>query len=156
MRRIDPEIPVAALAPVETLIDRAVAQPRFYALLVFSFGALALLLAAIGVYGVIAYGVALRRRELAVRIALGAGRAEIRRLVALRASRLTILGVALGLVGALALTRLLRQLLFGVGAADPVSFAAAAAVLTLVGLAAGVIPAHRASRVDPAQALRAE
>ncbi|HMF10052.1 MAG TPA: ABC transporter permease, partial [Thermoanaerobaculia bacterium] len=156
MRRIDPEIPVAALAPVETLIDRAVAQPRFYALLVFSFGALALLLAAIGVYGVIAYGVALRRRELAVRIALGAERSEIRRLVAFQASRLTVLGVAFGLVGAFALTRLLRQLLFGVGAADPVSFGAAAAVLIFVGLAAGVIPAHRASRVDPAQALRAE
>jgi putative ABC transport system permease protein len=156
VRRIDPEVPVAALAPVEALIDGAVAQPRFYALLVFSFGALALLLAAVGVYGVIAYGVALRRRELAVRIALGAGRGEIRRLVALQASRLTILGVGFGLVGALALTRLLRQLLFGVGVADPVSFAAAAAVLILVGLAAGVVPAYRASRVDPAQALRAE
>jgi putative ABC transport system permease protein len=156
IRRLDPQLPVADLEPFENVVNRSISQPRFYALLLSCFGALALLLASIGVYGVISYGVAQRRRELALRIALGAGGREIRGLVVGQAARLAAAGVAAGLAGAFALTRLLARLLFGVGAADPMSFGVAAAVLIFVALVAGEFPARRASRLDPAQALRAE
>jgi putative ABC transport system permease protein len=120
------------------------------------FAASALILAAIGVYGLFAYSVAQRRREIGIRVALGASRGQVLGLIVGDGMRLAGLGIALGAGGALALTRLLRGLLYGIGASDPVTFAAAATLLGLVALLACYIPARRATRVDPMVALKYE
>jgi putative ABC transport system permease protein len=133
-----------------------VATPRFQAVLVASFGVVALLLAAIGLYGLISYQVQQRLGEIGVRVALGATRADIVRLVLVRAGLLSLSGVALGLLGALAVTRVASSLLFNVSTADPAIYAAVAAVLTIIALLASWVPTLRAVRVQPAVALRYE
>jgi putative ABC transport system permease protein len=124
--------------------------------LVGLFGVAALLLAALGIYGVIAYAVSQRRRELGIRIALGAKPGEVVRLVLSDGLRLTLAGVAIGVAGALATSRLLAGLLVGIGSNDPITFAAIVLLLVLVALAACWVPARRAAAVDPLTALRAE
>ncbi len=156
VRTLDPNLPVMGLRTLEQVVSQAVAQPRFYMLLLSIFAAAALLLAAIGIFGVMAYMVAQRTREIGIRIALGAEPARVQQLVVGRALRLAIGGVVIGGVGALALTRVLESLLFGVSATDPVTFAAVALLLTAVALLASYLPARRATRVDPMIALRAE
>src|SRR6185436_17185404 len=130
--------------------------PRFYLTLLGAFAGVAVLLAAIGVYGVISYSVERRRHEIGVRMALGASRGEAFGLVVRQGMRLAIIGAAIGLAGALLATRWLRSLLFGVSASDPVTFVAVVLVLGVIALVACTIPARRAARVDPATALRAE
>ncbi len=120
------------------------------------FAALALTLAAVGIYGVLAYAVAQRRGEIGVRISLGARGVDVLRLVVGQGMKLALIGLTLGLLGALAVTRLIDSLLFDVTATDPTTFAFVAVMLTLVALAACTVPAWRASRVDPVIALRAE
>jgi putative ABC transport system permease protein len=153
---IDAELPLTDPALLSDSLNTSVAQPRFHALLLSLFGGLALVLAAVGIFGVISYSVSCRTRELGIRMALGASPGTVRRMVLLEGLRIAASGVAIGLVAALALTRFLKGQLFGIGATDPYTFAGAAIVLPIVALAACYLPARRAMRVDPLVALRYE
>lgn len=156
LRDVDPLLPVAALEPIGQRLGDAVALPRLYATLVGLFAASALLLAALGVYGVIAYTVAQRSREIGVRLALGADPAGIRRLVLSRGARLAVIGLAIGIAASLALGRVIETLLFGVTPFDVATLLTVPFVLTAVALLASWVPARRASRLDPASTMRAE
>lgn len=156
VRSIDAELPVYAIRPIENLLAAKTAGRVFAMQLVGLFGLAALLLASLGIYGVIAYAVSQQRRELGIRLALGAAPGTVVRMVLADGLRLAAIGIAIGTAGALATTRLLAGLLFGVGASDPSTFAAIALVLVLVALAACWLPARRAAAVDPIEALRAE
>jgi len=153
---VDAEQPVWKIRTVTFLIDRSVGLPRFLAQLMTAYSGLALLLAAVGLYGVVAYNIAQRTHEIGVRVALGAHRNDIFRLVVGEGMGLTLLGVAIGLAGAFALTRFLSSLLFGVTPRDPITFTAVPFVLAAVALLACWVPARRATRVDPMTALRYE
>jgi putative ABC transport system permease protein len=153
---VDRSLPVYAIASMDDRRSDSLASTRFSTLLLAVFGGLALLLAAVGVYGVISYGVTQRSQELGIRIALGAGRARVVRLVVGHAAALTALGLVVGLIGAVVLSRLMGGLLFRVSPTDPPTLGAGIAVLAVVALIAALVPAYRASRSDPAIALRAE
>jgi predicted permease len=156
VRALDADLPVYSVRPIENLLAARTASRRFAMRLVGFFGAAALLLAALGIYGVIAYAVSQQRRELGIRLALGARPAAVVRMVLLDGLRLAVVGIALGTLGALATSRLLSGLLFGVGAHDPGTFIGIALLLVVVALAACWIPARRAASVDPIIALRSE
>jgi putative ABC transport system permease protein len=153
---IDPDLPLSQVATAESLTDNWLKPQRFNTFLMGLFAALALLLAVVGLYGVLSYTVVQRRHEIGVRMALGAQSRNIVLLVLKQGLRLTILGVVIGLAGACGLTRLLERLLFGVSATDPLTFILIALLLTLVALLACWIPARRAAKVDPLVALRTE
>jgi putative ABC transport system permease protein len=153
---LDAQIPVDDVRPMDELIAVSVAQQRFNMLLLGLFAALALILAAVGIYGAMAYAVNQRRHEIGIRTALGAQRGDVLRLVLRDGARIALFGIASGIAGALALTRLMAGLLFEVKPTDPATFAAVAILLALVALAACYIPARRAMRVDPMVALRYE
>jgi putative ABC transport system permease protein len=138
------------------LISASVAQPRFRTFLFSVFGTLALILAAVGLYGGLSYTVAQRRHEIGIRVALGAQPRDIVRMVLGEGLLLALIGIAIGVGGALALTRFLRSLLFEIKPTDPVTFVGIASLLVLVALAACYVPARRAMRVDPMIALRYE
>ncbi len=156
VRRLDKSVPVARVATMSELAARATSAERFNLLLTSLFAALALALAAVGVYGVMAYSVSQRTHEIGVRIALGAGRGRVVGMVVRQGMTLTLAGLAAGVAAAFALTRVLEGLLFGVSATDPWTFALLTLLLAAVALAACLIPARRATRVDPAVALRHE
>jgi putative ABC transport system permease protein len=156
IREVDPEQPAAQLREAEALLTDATARQRFSMMLLALFGGLALTLAAIGVYGVMAYGVTQRTRELGIRLALGARPGSVRMLVLGQGLGMALVGIGLGLVGAIALGRLLTSLLYGISPADPRVLATGAFVLGAVSLLASLVPAIRATRVDPINALRSE
>jgi len=152
----DPEQAVANVRTFDEILDEEVVQRRLGASLVAAFAALALLLASLGVYGVLSYFVAQHTSEIGVRLALGASRRDILSLVLGKGMGLAVAGVALGLVGALALSRLVSSVLYGVSAADPATFAGAAGLLAALALLACYLPARRAIKVDPMVAIRCE
>ncbi|HEX6536984.1 MAG TPA: ABC transporter permease [Gemmatimonadaceae bacterium] len=156
IRDIDPDLAMSSVRTLDALVAESVAQPRFYMTLLAAFAVVALLLSAIGIYGVIAYLVSQRAREIGIRIALGASREHVVRMVVRQGAALAVTGIAIGIAGALLLTRLMTSLLFGVTPSDPATFGAVVVVLGAVALLASWVPARRAARVDPALAMRAE
>jgi putative ABC transport system permease protein len=156
IHKTDPALPVTRVMTLSALLSDSVSSRRFSTVLLGIFAVLALALAAVGIYGVMSYVVSLRANEIAIRMALGAQPREIWSLVLGRGTKLAIAGVAIGVFGALAFTRLLSSLLYGVRSTDPFTFAGVAILLLLVALAACYIPARRAMRVDPMDALRYE
>jgi putative ABC transport system permease protein len=156
VRETDRELPVFAMREMREYLSESVESRRFYALLVGLFAAVALALAAVGLYGVMAYAVTQRTHELGVRVALGATGERISRMVVGQGIALTLGGVALGIAAALVLSRVIGSLLFGVSRADPVTFASVLGTLVLVATLASYVPARRAARVDPLIAMRGE
>jgi putative ABC transport system permease protein len=153
---LDRDLPIYDAFTLETLVSRSLGQPKFYLLLLVAFAGLAVVLAAVGIYGVMSYTVQQRTREIGIRIALGASADRVVAMIVRRGLMLAVLGVALGTAGASALTRVLRSLLYGVSERDPLTFVGVAVLLGLVALLAAWIPARRAARVDPLTAMRAE
>ncbi len=141
---------------MDAMLADVVAQPRFQTRLLTLFGFVALLLSAVGIYIVVAYSVTQRVHEIGIRIALGAGPKDVIKLVVRRAMLLVLVGLVIGLAGAIALTRLMSSLLFAVSPTDPLTFAGISTLLAGVALGACLVPARRATRVDPMAALRSE
>jgi ABC-type antimicrobial peptide transport system permease subunit len=152
----DPDLPLAKIATLTTLVNDSLSQPRFAMLLLAAFSLLALLLASIGMYGVISYAVAQRLQEIGIRMALGAERRNVFGMVLGHGARLAGLGIAIGLVVALGVTRLMSSFLYGIESTDPFTFAAVSLLLLATALLACYLPARRATRVDPMVALRHE
>jgi putative ABC transport system permease protein len=156
LRVVDANLPVIRLRPLDHVVAQSVARPRFTATVLGLFAALALALGAVGIYGVLAYGVAVRTREFGIRSALGADWRELARLVLGEGLRMTLLGLGLGLAGALAMSRLIEGLLFRISPTDPRTLAAVVVTVCLVALLASLVPLRRAIGADPLRALRAE
>jgi putative ABC transport system permease protein len=156
VRSVDPDQPISAVSNMDELLSKSVGQRRLSMMLLSLFSGIALVLASIGIYGVMSYSVTQRSRELGVRIALGADRGAVLRLVLRQGMKLALLGIGIGLGAALVLTRLIESQLYGVAATDPATFALMAAVLATTALLANLIPAVRAMRMDPAVVLREE
>jgi putative ABC transport system permease protein len=156
VRTLDPDIPIHRIETIEDAVTRQVAPTRLYLVLVGAFAGAAALLAAVGLYGVVSYVVARRVREIGIRVALGANRSGIIKLILSQGMRPALIGLALGLLGAFATARVLEAVLFGVSPRDPAIFIAAATLLMTVTATATAIPAIRASRLDPARILRTE
>lgn len=154
IRAIDPEMPLANIKTLEDSVAESMTQPRFAMLLIGAFGTLALLLAMIGMYGVVSYSVAQRTQEIGIRVALGAQRRNILRIVVGQGFALALIGVGIGLAAAFGAARLMRSVLYGVGASDPLTFMAVCLLMLLAALLACWVPARRAMAVDPIVALR--
>jgi len=154
LRPVDPNLPVREFQTFQDLIDRAVSPRRFLVLLLAGFAAFALLLASLGIYAVISFSVNQRVQEIGIRMALGASAMDLQRRIVLRTLGLAAFGLGLGMAGSRVLSRALESLVFGVTTGDPVTFIAMGSLLTAVAAIAGFIPARRASRIDPAVALR--
>jgi putative ABC transport system permease protein len=153
---LDPELPVATVRTLDQWVEGNAAQPRLNSALLAIFACVALLIAAIGIYGVLSYSVTQRTREIGVRLALGAPRVEVLRMIVGEGMRMGIAGIAAGLLGAAAVSRALSSILFGVQARDPLTFASVAGILIVIALAACYLPARRATSIDPIIALRDE
>jgi len=153
---LDPDQPILESGTVEQLLRDSLSRQRFAMILLGGFAVLAIVLASVGIYSVLAYGVRRRRREIGIRMALGAQTGAVLRMIVLQGMRTALVGVAIGLAAALALGRVLASLLYGVRASDPPTYAAVAALLCAVALAASLLPAMRAARIDPIRTLRDE
>ena len=153
---MDKSLPVYAVKPMTEYVGDSLARRRFNLVLLSAFSGLALVLAAVGIYGVISYGVIQRTHELGIRMAIGAQRSDVLKLVVRQAMILALAGVAIGLLASWALTRLIKSLLFNVSVTDPLTFAVIGVLMILIALLACLIPARRATKVDPLVALRYE
>jgi len=156
IRAIDPEQPVRNIQTMAQVLDRELTSQRFSALLLGVFAGVALLLAAVGIYSVLSYIVRGRSREIGIRTALGARRADVLRLVIVEGMSPALVGIAAGMIASLASAKVMETLVFGVSASDPLTLAAVAATLALVALMASLVPAYRALRLDPVRVLRGE
>jgi putative ABC transport system permease protein len=156
VHEVDREQPVVGVITMDDIVANSLSHQRFSMLLLSAFSGLALVLAAIGIYSVLAYSVRRRIREIGVRMALGARRADILQMILGQGTKLALVGTGIGIAAALGLTRLMSSQLFGVTATDPVTFLSVAALIILVALATCYIPARRATKVDPMVALRYE
>jgi putative ABC transport system permease protein len=156
IRAIDPEQPIADVRTMEQVVSKSIARARFNTLLLAIFAVVALVLASVGLYGVMNYSATQRTHEVGIRMALGATRADIMRLVVGNGMLLTLIGIGIGIVASIGLTRVMQSFLFGVGATDAVTFIAVSALLIAVALVANYIPARKATRVNPVIALRYE
>ena len=156
VHRLDPSLAVADVQVMNRIVDTSISTPRFAFVLVGIFAALAIVLAAIGIYGVIAYSVSQRTAEFGLRMALGAQQSDVLRLVLTQAAKVTLTGAAIGVVASLALARVLKSLVFNVSSADPATFLAVGFIVVAVSFLACYIPARRATGADPMDALRAE
>ncbi len=154
--RLDPDLPIAKVQPLAAYIDRASAAARFTAVLSGVFAVVALLLASVGIYGVLGYAVEQRRYEIGVRLAMGARAGQVLRLIVGRGLQAAVTGLGLGVIGAIAIGRFLAGLLYGVGPTDPPTFVGVGILLLLVAFLASWLPARRAARVDPSRCLRSE
>ena len=154
--QLDSQAMVENVVPMNQLVSNSISVPRLYAVLLGIFAGVAVVLATTGIYGVMAYSVAQRTREIGVRMALGAGRARVMRLVLGQSAVVVLVGIVLGLGGAAALTRYFDRLLFGLTALDPPTFIGAGLLFAAIAMVAGYIPARRATKVDPLVALRFE
>jgi putative ABC transport system permease protein len=155
-RAQDPNEPISQIVMMDERLSESVAQRRFQMLLFGVFGAVALVIAIVGIYGVISYAVSQRTHEIGIRMALGAQAGDVLRMMVSQGMRLTLIGVALGVAFALSLTRVIESLLFNVSATDPATFVSITLLLVIVALIAIYIPARRATKVDPLVALRRE
>jgi ABC-type antimicrobial peptide transport system permease subunit len=153
---VDPSLPLAKITTLTSLTGTAMARDRFSMLLLGFFGALSLILAAVGIYGVISYSVGQRTQEIGIRIALGARRENVFGMILAHALQLTGMGIGLGFLAALGVGRMMTGFLYGVKATDPLTFAAVSLFLAAVALVASLFPAHRAASIDPMRALRTE
>jgi putative ABC transport system permease protein len=156
VRSIDKSLPVTDIESLNDALGQSISQERFRTFLLASFSAIALVLAAVGIFGVISYAASQRTHEIGIRIALGAGRRDVLRLILGQGTKLALSGLGIGVVAAFLLTRLMSSLLYSVSASDPLTFASVAIILLSVALTACYIPARRAMRVDPIVALRHE
>jgi putative ABC transport system permease protein len=156
VRSVDRDQPVGRIEPMDALVGESLGTSRLSTMLFGLFGALGLVLASVGIYGVMSYGVIQRTREFGLRMALGARESDVRGLVVRQGAMLSGVGIIIGLAGAFALTRVMRTLLFAVTPSDPVTYVGIAVVLGAVALLASYLPARRATRVDPVIALREE
>lgn len=156
LHELDPDLAVAHVETLDEILADSVAQPRFYMLLLTAFAVVAILLAAIGIYGVIAYLVGQRKREIGIRIALGASPSRVVRMVVTEGVAMVAIGIAVGVVGAVALTQLMRALLFLTKPTDPITYILVTLVLAAVALIASSVPALRAANVDPSLAMRTD
>jgi ABC-type antimicrobial peptide transport system permease subunit len=154
LRELNPKQPAADFRPIQTLVDHAISPRRFFLVLVGSFAGLGLLLAALGIFGVISYSVTQRTQEIGIRMALGATMAQVQKSVLLKTLRLALIGIAAGAVVSLVVARAIAALLFATAPADPLTFAGMTLLLASVALVAGYLPARRASRINPMVALR--
>jgi putative ABC transport system permease protein len=156
VREMDPLVAITGISTMTEMIDRSVAGPRFTMLLLGVFGAVALVLAAVGIYGIMAHAVKRRTREIGIRMALGARPADVLRLVVGQGMALAGAGLVIGVLAALAATRLMTRLLFGISANDPLTFASIVVLLAVIALLASWFPARRAVSTDPTLSLRSE
>jgi ABC-type antimicrobial peptide transport system permease subunit len=156
VRAVDGDLPVFGIRALDEIVDRSIGQRRLAMQLLSLFAVAAVLLAAVGLYGVMSYYVGLRRRELGVRLAVGATPFEVGRMILARGAGMAAVGIVVGLIAAAGLSRLLQTLLFGLAPMDAATYAAAAGLLGVVGLAACWLPARQAAATDPVRALRAE
>jgi putative ABC transport system permease protein len=156
VHEIDSALPIFGMQTMSDTVADSLVRPRFLSLLLGAFSVIALALAAVGIYGVMAYSVSQRTQEIGVRVALGARSSDVLKMVLGQGTKLAAVGVGIGLAGAFALTRVMSTLLFEVSVTDPATFAAVVALLAIVALLACYIPARRATKVDPLIALRCE